>query len=210
MSLYKPISPSCPALPPPSIAVTLAINPPAFKLGEPVELSVTAVSNASQPITIFTWQHIFNVHTAQKRGNFVGWDQDTGMKLPLHDYFITPLRWSYTLGGRFDSSFVTLEPGQPHTFSSSFLLTYGPPFGPPVNGIQSRVNVPKGHAYLLPGHRYLMDICDDYGHMYWWKYGRKEDVLDLPGEDREGSVSSGEDIVLSLDEPVEFKVLPLE
>jgi hypothetical protein len=53
MSPYSPTLDTPPA-PAPSIAVTLAINFAAFKLGTPVELSVTAVSNASQPITIFT------------------------------------------------------------------------------------------------------------------------------------------------------------
>ena len=44
----------------------------------------------------------------------------------------------------------------------------------------------------------------------WWKKGRKEDVLDLPGQDRGGSHPDGEPISLSIDEPVEFKVLPLD
>ena len=43
-----------------------------------------------------------------------------------------------------------------------------------------------------------------------WKKGRKEDVLDLPGQDRGGSHADGEPISLSIDEPVEFKVLPLD
>lgn len=70
---------------PPSIAVTLALNPPNFKLGTDVELSVTAVSNATYPITIFTWPTVFNPELALRRGNIVGVDQDTGMKLPLDD-----------------------------------------------------------------------------------------------------------------------------
>jgi hypothetical protein len=45
--------------PPPSIAITLAINPPIFKRGDhDVEMSVTAVSDASYPITIFTWPNV--------------------------------------------------------------------------------------------------------------------------------------------------------
>lgn len=190
MSPYSPILniPTAPAL---SIAVTLAISPPAFKIGTPVELSVTAVSKAPQPITIFTWQHIFNVQLAQRRGNFVGWDQDTDVKLPLHEMDITLAPFNYMLGGPFDEYFVTLEPGQPSKFNSSFLLAYET-------------------SSLLPGHRYLIDIWDVYGNMSCWTYGRKEDVLDLPGKDRNGYWTSGEPIVLSLDEPVEFRVLPLD
>jgi hypothetical protein len=189
MSPYGPTL-DTPTAPAPSVAVTLAISPPDFKIGTPVELSVTAISKASQPITIFTWQHIFNVQLAQQRGNFVGWDRDTGTKLPLHDMDVTPAPFNYTLGGPFDEYFVTLEPGQPFKLNSSFLLAYEPS--------------------LLPGHRYLIDIWDVYGNMSCWTYGRKEEVLDLPGQNRNGYWPSGGPIVLSLDEPVEFKVLPLD
>ena len=45
----------------------------------------------------------------------------------------------------------------------------------------------------------------------WWKKGRKEDVLDIEGQPtRNASVPDGKPIVLSIDEPVEFKVLPLD
>jgi hypothetical protein len=193
---------------PPSISVTLAINPPSFKLGTYVELSVTAVLNANAkfPITIFTWPSVFNLELAQMRGNFVGVDRDTGMRLPMHDIQVQRRGFSHTLGGPDDKYHITLEPGQPFRFNSSFYLPHGPPFREADSDLQE-----EGHADLLPGHRYLLDIRKDYYDAYlWWKKGRKEDVLDLPGQDRGGDWESGEPIVLSLDEPVEFKVLPLD
>ena len=67
---------------PPSIAITLAINPPNFKTGaHDVELSVTAVSNASYPITVFTWPNVLNPGLAQLRGNFEGFDRGTSEPL---------------------------------------------------------------------------------------------------------------------------------
>lgn len=63
--------------------------------------------------------------------------------------------------------------------------------------------------FALPGHRYLIDVRPGE-EVEWWKKGRKEDVLDLPGQDRGGSHADGEPISLSIDEPVEFKVLPLD
>jgi hypothetical protein len=113
---------------PPLIAVTLAINPPNFKLGTDVELSVTAVSNATFPVTIFTWPSVFNLELAQKRGNFVGVDRDTGMKLPMHDIQVQRRGFNHTLGGPDDKYHVTLEPGQPFRFNSSFYLPHGSPF----------------------------------------------------------------------------------
>lgn len=69
----------------------------------------------------------------------------------------------------------------------------------------------EGHADLLPGHRYLFDIRKDYYDSdLWWKKGRKKDVLDLPGQDRGGYEADGKPVVLGLDEPIEFKVLPLD
>ena len=53
---------------PPSIVITLAINPPISKKGATdVEMSVTAVSNASYPITVITWPSILNPGLAQLR-----------------------------------------------------------------------------------------------------------------------------------------------
>jgi hypothetical protein len=84
MSPHNMISPSMLVAPPPSIAVTLAINPPNFTLGSHVELSVTAVSNAFYPITIDTWWKILNPRLSQERGSLVGVDKDTLKELPLH------------------------------------------------------------------------------------------------------------------------------
>ena len=196
------------SIPSPSIAATLAINPPAFALGSDVEISVTAISNATYPITIFTWPHVFNLELAQMRGNFVGVDRGTGMKLPMHDIQVQRDGFSHMLGGRDDEFHVTLEPGQPFRFNSSFYLSHGSRFreDPFYDS-----GLPEGQANLLPGHRYLLDIRRDYYDAdLWWKKGMKEDVLNLPGQDRGGYWPSGEPIVLSLDEPVEFKVLLLE
>ena len=50
---------------PPSIFVTLAINPSILKEDEAVELSATAVSHASYPITILSHWTILDLHLAQ-------------------------------------------------------------------------------------------------------------------------------------------------
>jgi hypothetical protein len=184
---------------PPSIAVTLAINPPSFKLGTQanVELSVTAVSNASYPITIHTWPNIFNPGLSQIHGSLAGVDQGTHEELNLHMIDIRlrgDSNFNYTLGGSHDEYFVALEPGQPRVFKT--------PFSP--------AHAKEGYrTEALPGHRYLVDLQEGEA-VDWWKKGRKEDVLDLPGQDRKAYHSDGKPIPLSLDEPVEFKVLPLE
>jgi hypothetical protein len=182
----SPISPTSVGLPP-SIAVKLAIDPPSFKISERVRLSVTATSNASDPITIFNWPNIFNPSLSQMRGSLVAFDKATHEELILHTMVVKRGPVNYTLGGSDDEFFVTLEPGKPAEFST--------PFG-------------YGHT-TLPGHQYLVDLQEGES-VDWWKKGRKEDVLNLPGKDRGASRSDGEPIVLSLNEPVEYKLLPLE
>jgi hypothetical protein len=73
----------------PSISVKLILDPPSFKEGEAVELSVEAVSRASCPITILDYGSIFNVHLAQSLrrsgGNFCLSDIDTDTELSLQN-----------------------------------------------------------------------------------------------------------------------------
>jgi hypothetical protein len=99
-----------------------------------------------------------------------------------------------TLGGKHDEYLVTLEPGQPQVFNTLFYAAYGDKYHKPD---------------ILPGHRYLIDL-EESEQVDWWKVGRREDVLDLHGQDRGASHADGKPIALSLDAPVEFKVLPLE
>ena len=99
---------------PPSIAITLAINPPNFKRdAHDVELSVTAVSNASYPITIFTWPNILNPGNAQLRGQIRGFDRDTAEPMEMRTRYTKRGVYIFVLGGIDDDCFFTLEPGQP-------------------------------------------------------------------------------------------------
>jgi hypothetical protein len=181
---------------PPSISITLAINPPSFAPGAAVELSITAVSNASTPITIFTWPNIFNLRLAQKRANFKCVDRDTGEPLSME---ITkgPKRpgFSHKRGGIDDEYHLTLEPGQPLSVKESFALAKRPT---------------GGRHSTTPGHRYAFDVR--HGEQVdWWREGRREDVLLAPGQsDRSLHEAGGEPIVLKIAGPVEFTVLTPE
>jgi hypothetical protein len=183
----SPITPNPIGLPP-SIAVKLAINPPSFRMSDRVRLHITAISNASEPITIYTWPNIFNPGLSQMRGSLVVSDKDTHEKLQLPTVDIERGLTNFTLGGPEDGAFVTLEPGRPTAFEG-VSFAYG--------------------SETLPGHRYLIDLQEGE-NVGWWKEGRKEDVLDLPGKDRGAQYPDGKPIVLSLEEPVEFKFLPLD
>jgi len=183
---------------PPSIAITLAINPPNFRMNDPVELSVTVISNASSPITVFTWPSILNPKLRQRQGDLVGFDQDTLEPLLLHTIDMSRLAYNHTLGSGDDKYHVTLEPGQPWTIKTPFAIARK--FTSPLL---------QGLPMPLPGHRYLVDLAPDE-RLIWWAMGRKEDVMCLPGCNERSCEGDGKSIPLSLDKPVEFKILPLD
>ena len=159
-------------------------------------MSVTAVSNASYPITVITWPSILNPGLAQLRRNFRGFDRDTARPLPMRSMFIKRVPYGMVLGGADDAFFVTLEPAQPARFNATF-------------GLAHDKAMDYGH-FALPGHRYLIDVAPGE-NVEWWKKGRKEDVLDLPRQpSRGGYHADGKPILLTIDEPIEFKLLPLD
>jgi hypothetical protein len=177
---------------PPSISITLAIDPPAFSPGDPVELSITAMSSASTPITIFTWPNVFNLKLAQRRKNFKCVDLDTGELLNME----------LTKGGKRpgfrhdrdsidDKYHLTLEPGQPLKVSHSFGLARWPT---------------EGRHTLTPGHRYAFEVRHGE-EVDWWREGTREEVLAPHGQSAMSGASSGS-IVLDTAGPVEFTVLP--
>jgi hypothetical protein len=147
---------------PPVLSVSLALSSSNFSADEKVELSITVISHASAPITIFTWPTILNIHLALKRKNFECIDLDTN----------TPLNLEITKGGKrggFTSRrgssdekyFYTLVPEEPLMFTSPFKIANR-----------------KG---VIPGHRYRFGVRRGE-KLEWWTAGTKEEVLTPPGE----------------------------
>ena len=174
---------------PPSISVTLSIDPPSFSLGTAVDLSITAVSHAQVPITIFTWPTIFNLGLAQRRKNFTCLDVDTNTPVRLE---ITkgPKRpgFSSELGGRDDAYFHTLEPDKPVTFKEPFKLA----------------NRMGEHA-ATPGHRYRFSVREGET-VTWWEEGRREDVMGPPEEEGNFFEAGREPIIVDQIDAIEFMV----
>ncbi|KAI9667808.1 MAG: hypothetical protein M1821_000627 [Bathelium mastoideum] len=175
---------------PPSISVTLSIDPPSFAPGTAVNLTVTTVSHAQTPITIFTWPNVFNLNLAQRRANFTCVDLNTGT--PVHlEITKGPKRpgFSRELGGRDDAYFCTLEPEEPMTFQGSFMLA-------------SRMS--DGSHTVVPGHRYRFGVREGE-KVKWWREGRKEEVMSPSGEASGLGDASGEPINVDA-VAVEFEV----
>jgi hypothetical protein len=102
---------------------------------------------------------------------------------------------SFTLDDYEEQFCVTLKPGEPSRFNATFGLAYD------MSNNYDR--------WRFPGHEYLCGVrpCEQ---MDWWRKGRKEDVLDLPDENRGAYHADGLPIGLNAVNMIEFKVLALE
>jgi hypothetical protein len=175
---------------PPSVSVSLELSSYSFSQGEEVELSITATSHASTPITVFTWPTIFNAPLALKRKNFECLDLDTN----------TPLKLEITKGGK-RSGFVfrhgsadaeycyTLMPEEPVKFTSPFKII--------------------DYRGITPGHRYRFGVCQGE-KIEWWAAGTKDEVLKAPGEPEASAMYDEEPIVLHDVNDIEFEIRPTE
>ncbi|KAM0719340.1 hypothetical protein Q7P37_005245 [Cladosporium fusiforme] len=182
-----------PAKPPPTISVTLSIKPTNFLVGDEVELSVTAVSHASECITILTWPTIFNLDLAQRRRNFKCVDlkdPESEIRLALS---AGPKRGAFNRarGSNDDKYFHTLEPEKPLVFSDTF-------------GIAHRAS--HGSPYFLPGHRYRFGVQEDE-EIRWWRKGTRDEVMTPEGSSGGMGNASGKPIMLTNIEPIEFTIL---
>lgn len=179
---------------PPSVSIKLVIDPPSFAPGSlesPPFISITAISHALQPITIFTWPTVFNLALSQKRANFTCLDLTSNTPLRL-ELTKGPQRsgFSRTKDGPDDAFFQTLEPKIPVTFKAAFKLAR---------------RTTEGSDAIVEGHWYRFGVREGET-VPWWRYGRKEDVMAPPGQRATLGEPSGEPITLELPAPVDFEV----
>ena len=154
-----------------------------------MELSITAVSNALTPITIWTWSTIFCTnHTQQSvrgSGTYVLTHLDTDTLVPTEEIFQSR---EHQIIHREDRYFHTLHPEQPYKLSG--FLT--PSFAAKLQG--------------RPG-RYRLAVSDSV-KLRWWKEGTREEIVtpfgQKPADDM--YVASGEPIVVAGIEPIEFTI----
>ena len=171
---------------PPALSVSLVLSSSNFSLSEEVELSVTVISHASAPITIFTWPTILNTRLALRRNNFECVDLDTN----------TPLNLEITKGGKrggFTSRsgsndekyFYTPIPEEPLKFTAPF-------------------NIAKSNG-VIPGHRNRFGVRRGE-KLEYWTTGTKEEVLTPPGEPAGLAKNDNGPIELNKIDDIEFVI----
>ncbi|KAK5162956.1 uncharacterized protein LTR77_011010 [Saxophila tyrrhenica] len=151
------------------------------------KISITVTSQATRPITIFTWPTIFHLSLAQSRDNFTCLDLTTESAMRLSTTR-GPQRqpFSRTKGHSDEQYFCTLDPGVPVIFSG---------------GLRVASSVAGG---LQAGHRYRYGVQEGE-QVQWWRWGRKDGVLAPSGQIEDLDDPDGEPIMISA-EPVEFEV----
>jgi hypothetical protein len=180
---YKKESPS------PSITATLALDTSKLSEDLAVELSITAVSHALTPITIWTWSTMFCTNHMQQSvrgsGTYVLTHLDTDTLIPTEDIFRSR---DHHIIHREDRYFHTLQPEQPYKFSGFLTPSF-------TAGLRAR-----------PG-RYRLAVSDSV-KLRWWKEGTREEILTPFGEQPADDmyVASGEPIVVANIEPIEITI----
>lgn len=166
-------------LAPPSMTVTLALDPPNFSLGDDVKLPITATSHASTPITIYTWPNIFNLSISlgcRPDLHFTCQDLTTDTPLNMRPWktFCTRHEQGHNLD-RDGEDYLTLYSEQTVKVSTGFGL--------------ARSNITSDNVRhnrtLWYGHRYRLGVQEGK-NIEWWRTGTKEENLAQPGEHLKG------------------------
>ncbi|TVY79729.1 Mitochondrial phosphate carrier protein [Fusarium oxysporum f. sp. cubense] len=133
-----------------------------------VELSQRYVAEnySKQPITIFTWDSIFNLALAQRRKNFICTNLTAGTPLQL-ERTKGPKRAGFgsELGGPDEKYCCTLDPEIPFNFTYRLMRAYAI----------------EGERSFTPGHTYSLQVRNNES-IRLWRYGRKDNVLAPPDQ----------------------------
>jgi hypothetical protein len=173
----------------PTIMATLALDISKLSESTAVELSITAVSHALTPVTIWTWPTIFCTNSMQRSvhgsGTYVLTHLDTDTLIPTEEIFRSR---GHQIIHREDRYFHTLHPEQPYTFSGFLTPSF-------VAKLQAK-----------PG-RYRLSLSDSI-KLEWWKEGTREEIVTPYGQQPADDmyVASGEPIVVADIEPIEFTI----
>jgi len=154
-----------------------------------VEISITVVSHALTPITIWIWPTMFCTNHLQQSvrgsGAYILTDLDTNTSIPTEEMFLSH---DHHVIHRDDRYFHTLYPEQPCIFSG--ILT--PSF--------------MTELQLRPG-RYRLAVSEIVT-IRWWKEGTREEIVKPFGQQPADDmyVADGEPIIVENIEPIEFKI----
>jgi hypothetical protein len=180
---------SCGASKPPSISATISLDTPVLSNDLTAKLSITALSHALVPITIWTWPTILCMNQTQcsESGTeaYLLTHLATGTSIPTEEMFRSR---NEQIVHRVDRYFHTLYPEQPYTFSECLTPSF-------TKDLQ-----------LRPG-RYRLAVSDSI-KLSWWKEGTREEIVTPFGQQPADDmyVSSGGPIVVANIEPIEFTI----
>jgi hypothetical protein len=173
----------------PSVTAALTLNTSNLSEDTAVGLSITVMSHALMPITIWIWSTISCTnHTQQSTsgsGTYILTHVDTDTLIPTEEIFRSR---DHQIIHQEDRYFHTLHPEQPYTFSGLLMPSFA------------------AKLKAKPG-RYLLSVSDSI-KLRWWKEGTREEIVtpfgQQPAEDM--YVASGEPIVVADIGPIEFTI----
>ncbi|KAI1180321.1 hypothetical protein F4777DRAFT_310818 [Nemania sp. FL0916] len=202
----------------PQIDINVSFDRPShsYSQSEPPRITLTVVSRAEHPITIYTWRRPLDTKNALISNGFVITDQDSGDVVKTTYIMINRGPQWRVRGDPDEQYFLTLQPNVPVDLSTGFGRAGGGIKPDPrsvvergwerdENGNERKVRRSKqatGVDGLEPGHTYSVTLNMDDLRKYWWAPVAKDEIL----VDRKGEGSYVQDYPWNLDTPLDFRV----
>jgi hypothetical protein len=177
----------------PRIDISLSLDPPShsFSRSRPPKLTITLVSRAETPITLFTWNTPLALPDALTNKGITITDSATGQAVQTASFTVNRAPLKLTKGTPDEKYFVTLPPNIPLKLSTGFGRGGGSVKPDPKavvergleldeNGNERNIRRSRfatGVDGLEPGHEYVIGLNKEVLKRVWWAPVGKEDVF---------------------------------
>ncbi|KAL8916909.1 MAG: hypothetical protein Q9208_008273 [Pyrenodesmia sp. 3 TL-2023] len=214
---------------PPTIQLSISVDPSSYSFADPHPpvLSVTLLSQADLPLTLFTWLKPLNPATGLPQDGFLLTDLSTSppSRVPQASIRLQRLPVSRERGSGDDEYFVTAYPGTPVTISTGFATGGGEGWRKPQPRHVKKARALDAHRNprnarrgtrgvgvdgLESGKRYKVEINSEKLESVWWKWGERDDILVEPGDSAWPLYAierSEGNVVFQVGDGVEFEIL---
>lgn len=201
----------------PRIDVTLSISPSTHSFSQPIPptLTLTLLSHATSPITLFTWNTPFHLLHSLSNSSLSIYNTTTSTAVPTSKILLQRPAIKRIRGSHDEVLFLTLEPGIPITLSRPFgrtattkplpkhMITNG--WERDENGKEMRIRRPTnatGVDGLEAGCSYSVGVTAELLERCNWAFATKDQVL----VDHSGAGSYVQDFAWEKERKIEWMV----
>ncbi|KAI0193454.1 hypothetical protein F4808DRAFT_475328 [Astrocystis sublimbata] len=183
---------------------------------EPPKITITAISRAKHPITVFTWRRPLDPHGALSSSGYSITDLSTGNHVKTTHVMINRTALLRVRGSSDEKYFLTLLPNTPVELSIGFGRGRGGVKPDPRSVVERgwerdeqgnerkirRSSKATGVDGLEPGHTYSVGLNMESLRACWWAPVTKDEIL----VNQRGEGSYVQDYPWNKDTPLDFRV----